>query len=163
LYRQYETVNLYRRGPGAKVELNRPERMNAWSRQFSADLRDAITEVTENPEGRAILITGAGRAFSSGADLKEAAEDAGGGTVDVQKILTERYHPLITGIRRMPQPGTAGGNRPPAALGGAPKAGHRRSQRPRGRDRALPRAGLRPGGSGRVRVLLARLRQHRAG
>ena len=36
LYRQYETVNLYRHGPGAKVELNRPERMNAWSRQLSA-------------------------------------------------------------------------------------------------------------------------------
>ena len=79
LYRQYETINLYRRGPGARVELNRPERMNAWNRQFSADLLDVITEVTENPEVRAVLITGAGRAFSSGADLKEAAEDAGGG------------------------------------------------------------------------------------
>ena len=117
LYRQYETVNLYRRGPGAKVELNRPERMNAWSRQFSADLRDAITEVTENPEVRAILITGAGRAFSSGADLKEAAEDAGGGPVDVYKILTERYHPLITGIRRMPKPVIAGVNGPAAGIG----------------------------------------------
>ena len=117
LYRQYETVNLYRRGPGAKVELNRPERMNAWSRQFSADLRDAITEVTENPEVRAVLITGAGRAFSSGADLKEAAEDAGGGTVDVYKILTERYHPLITGIRRMPKPVIAGVNGPAAGIG----------------------------------------------
>jgi len=117
LYRQYETVNLYRRGPGAKVELNRPERMNAWSRQFSADLRDAITEVTENPEVRAILITGAGRAFSSGADLKEAAEDAGGGPVDVHKILTERYHPLITGIRRMPKPVIAGVNGPAAGIG----------------------------------------------
>ena len=72
LYRQYETINLYRRGPGAKVELNRPERMNAWSRQFAVDLRDAITEVTENPEVRAILITGAGRAFSSGADRARA-------------------------------------------------------------------------------------------
>ena len=62
LYRQYETINLYRRGPGAKVELNRPERMNAWNRQFSADLLEVITEVTENPEVRAVLITGAGRA-----------------------------------------------------------------------------------------------------
>jgi 2-(1,2-epoxy-1,2-dihydrophenyl)acetyl-CoA isomerase len=117
LYRQYETVNLYRRGPGAKVELNRPERMNAWSRQFSADLRDALTEVTENPEVRAVLVTGAGRAFSSGADLKEAAEDAGGGAVDVHKILTERYHPLITGIRRMPKPVIAGVNGPAAGIG----------------------------------------------
>src|SRR5207342_2544247 len=117
LYRQYETVNLYRRGPGARVELNRPERMNAWNRQFSADLLDVITEVTENPDVRAVLITGAGRAFSSGADLKEATEDAGGGTVDVYKILTERYHPLITGIRRMPKPVIAGVNGPAAGIG----------------------------------------------
>src|SRR6266571_8648149 len=117
LYRQYETVNLYRRGPGAKVELNRPARMNAWSNQFSLDLLAAIGEVTENPEIRAVLITGAGRAFSSGADLKEAAEQTGDGTVDVYKILTERYHPLITGIRQMPKPVIAGVNGPAPATG----------------------------------------------
>ena len=117
LYRQYETVNLYRRGPGAKVELNRPERMNAWSNQFSLDLLAAIREVTEDPGVRAVLITGAGRAFSSGADLKEAAEQAGGGTVDVYRILTERYHPLITGIRQMPKPVVAGVNGPAAGIG----------------------------------------------
>jgi len=117
LSRQYETVNLYRRGPGAKVELNRPERMNAWSNQFSLDLLAAIREVTEDPGVRAVLITGAGRAFSSGADLKEAAEQADGGTVDVYQILTERYHPLITGIRQMPKPVIAGVNGPAAGIG----------------------------------------------
>ncbi len=117
LYRQYETVNLFRRGPGAKVELNRPERMNAWSRQFSVDLRAAITELAEDPGVRAVLITGAGRAFSSGADLKEATEEAGGGTVDVYQTLTERYHPLITGIRQMPKPVIAAVNGPAAGIG----------------------------------------------
>jgi 2-(1,2-epoxy-1,2-dihydrophenyl)acetyl-CoA isomerase len=117
LYRQYETINLYRRGPGAKVELNRPARMNAWNYQFSQDLLAAITEVTGNPEIRAAVITGAGRAFSSGADLKEAAEEGGGGTMDVYKILTERYHPLITGIRRMPKPVIAAVNGPAAGIG----------------------------------------------
>jgi 2-(1,2-epoxy-1,2-dihydrophenyl)acetyl-CoA isomerase len=117
LYRQYETVNLYRRGSGAKVELNRPERMNAWSNQFSLDLLAAIREVTEDAGVRAVLITGAGRAFSSGADLKEAAERAGGGTVDVYSILTERYHPLITGIRQMPKPVIAAVNGPAAGIG----------------------------------------------
>ena len=72
LYRQYETINLYRRGPGAKVELNRPERLNAWSNQFSLDLRAAIREVTGNPEIRAVTVTGAGRAFSSGASDRRA-------------------------------------------------------------------------------------------
>ena len=122
LYRQYETINLYRRGPGARVELNRPERMNAWNRQFSADLLDVITEVTENPEVRAVLITGAGRAFSSGADLKESTEQAGpaqsgDGPPDVYTVLTERYHPLITGIRAMPKPVVAAVNGPAAGIG----------------------------------------------
>src|SRR5579863_1761594 len=117
LYHQYETVNLYRRGPGAKIEFNRPDRLNAWNSQFSADLIAAITEVTDDPEVRAVVITGAGRAFSSGADLKSAAEDAGGGQVDVYRMLTERYHPLITGVRRMPKPVIAAVNGPAAGIG----------------------------------------------
>ena len=122
LYRQYETVNLYRRGAGAKVELNRPDRLNAWNAQFAADLNDAIREVTADPGVRAVLITGAGRAFSSGADLKESTEQASTGQAgdtppDVYTVLTERYHPLITGIRRMPKPVVAAVNGPAAGIG----------------------------------------------
>jgi len=122
LYHQYETVNLYRRGAGAKVELNRPDRLNAWNAQFAADLNDAIRRVTGDPEVRAVLITGAGRAFSSGADLKESTEQAGTGTSgdgppDVYTVLTERYHPLITGIRAMPKPVVAAVNGPAAGIG----------------------------------------------
>jgi len=115
MYRQYETVNVTRRGPGAKIELNRPERLNAWSDQFSLDLLAAIREVTDNPEIRAVAVTGAGRAFSSGADLKEASERAGG--LDVYRILTERYHPIMTGIRLMPKPVIAAVNGPAAGIG----------------------------------------------
>ena len=117
LYRQYETVSLYRRGAAAKVELNRPERLNAWNDQFSVDLLAAIREVAEDPGVRAVLITGAGRAFSSGADLKDTLQQAGGGTVDVYTTLTERYHPLITGVRRMPKPVVAAVNGPAAGIG----------------------------------------------
>jgi len=117
LYRQYETVNLYRRGAGAKVELNRPDRLNAWNAQFAADLNDAIREVTADPGVRAVLITGAGRAFSSGADLKESTERAGDAPPDVYTVLTERYHPLITGIRHMPKPVVAAVNGPAAGIG----------------------------------------------
>jgi 2-(1,2-epoxy-1,2-dihydrophenyl)acetyl-CoA isomerase len=121
LYRQYETVNLYRRGAGAKVELNRPDRLNAWNAQFAADLNDAIREVTADSGVRAVLITGAGRAFSSGADLKESTEQASteqaGERPDVYTVLTERYHPLITGIRHMPKPVVAAVNGPAAGIG----------------------------------------------
>jgi 2-(1,2-epoxy-1,2-dihydrophenyl)acetyl-CoA isomerase len=117
MYRQYETVNLYSRGPGAKIELNRPERLNAWNDQFSHDLLAAIREVTDNPDIRAVVVTGAGRAFSSGADLKEAAERADGAQLDVYRILTERYHPIMTGIRLMPKPVIAAVNGPCAGIG----------------------------------------------
>jgi 2-(1,2-epoxy-1,2-dihydrophenyl)acetyl-CoA isomerase len=117
LFREYETVNLYRRGAGAKIELNRPERMNAWSDQFSLDLLEAIRVVTDDPEVRALVVTGAGRAFSSGADLKDALEQADGGPFDVYRVLTERYHPLITGIRQMPKPVVAAVNGPAAGIG----------------------------------------------
>src|SRR5690348_16292639 len=98
-------------------ELYRPDRLNAWNAQFAADLNDAIREVTADPGVRAVLITGAGRAFSSGADLKESTERAGDAPPDVYTVLTERYHPLITGIRHMPKPVVAAVNGPAAGIG----------------------------------------------
>jgi len=113
LYRKYETVNLYHRGPGAKLELNRPERLNAWNEQFARDLRAAIGEVADDPGVRAVLVTGAGRAFSSGADLKDAARRE----LDVYRRLTEQYHPIITGVRRLPKPVIAAVNGAAAGIG----------------------------------------------
>jgi 2-(1,2-epoxy-1,2-dihydrophenyl)acetyl-CoA isomerase len=112
----YETVNLFRRGAAAKIELNRPERMNAWNDQFSLDLLDAIRAVGEDSAVRAVVITGAGRAFSSGADLKATLSE-GGGVPDVYRRLTERYHPIIVGIREMPKPVVGAVHGPAAGIG----------------------------------------------
>ena len=117
LSRQYAEINLYRRDHAAKIELNRPDRMNAWSNQFSLDLLAAVRAVADDDDVRAVLITGAGRAFSSGADLKEATERTADGPFDPYPILTERYHPIITGIRRMPKPVVAAVNGPAAGIG----------------------------------------------
>ena len=74
-----ETVMLDRRGGELRITLDRPEPMNAWNKQFGDDLRAAVEHAAADDEVRAVVITGAGRAFSSGADLKAGFEpDAGG-------------------------------------------------------------------------------------
>jgi 2-(1,2-epoxy-1,2-dihydrophenyl)acetyl-CoA isomerase len=105
LGRQYETVNVYRRGAAAKIELNRPETRNAWNTQLAVDLLDAVQAAAGDPGVRAVLLTGAGKAFSSGADLRETiANRTEAGHPDVYSRLTQQYHPIITGIREMPKP-----------------------------------------------------------
>jgi 2-(1,2-epoxy-1,2-dihydrophenyl)acetyl-CoA isomerase len=113
----YETVTWDVEDGVGRITLNRPDTLNAWNEQFGLDLRQVITEDAQDDSVRSVLITGAGRAFSSGADLKEGAERAEQGNFDVYKVLTERYHPIITGIRRMPKPVVAGVNGPAAGIG----------------------------------------------
>jgi 2-(1,2-epoxy-1,2-dihydrophenyl)acetyl-CoA isomerase len=117
LAHRYDTVNLYRRGTAAKVELNRPERMNAWDARLARDLLAALTGVAEDPGVRAVMLTGAGRAFSSGADLKESQGEGKAGPRDLYSVLTERYHPLILGVREMPKPVVAVVNGAAAGIG----------------------------------------------
>ena len=69
LAHRYDAVNLYRHGAAAKLELNRPDKLNAWDAQLGLDLLAALTDVAGDPGVRAVLVTGAGRAFSAGGDL----------------------------------------------------------------------------------------------
>ncbi len=117
LAHRYDTVNLYRRGAAAKLELNRPDRMNAWDAQLARDLLAALTSVGEDAGVRAVLLTGAGRAFSSGADLKESQSPDEAGPHDLYSVLTQRYHPLILGVREMPKPVVAAVNGAAAGIG----------------------------------------------
>jgi 2-(1,2-epoxy-1,2-dihydrophenyl)acetyl-CoA isomerase len=115
----YETVDLKVENGVAEITLNRPERLNAWTTQFGDDLREALLSDAADPAVRSVLITGAGRGFSSGADLKEMLEQrAGGGEVpDVGEMLRTRYHPIIKGIRELPKPVVAAVNGPAVGIG----------------------------------------------
>ena len=117
---EYETVNVHREGAATTIELNRPESLNAWNAQLGHDLLAAITAVAEDDGVRAVVITGAGRAFSAGADLRDLSgreERTAEGHPDVRKALTERYHPIITTIRTMPKPVLAAVNGPAVGIG----------------------------------------------
>ena len=138
-----DTVEVRREGAAARIVLNRPEALNAWNAELGLALRDAVLDVAGDPEVRAVLLTGAGRAFSSGADLKDLSgreETTASGRPDVRKVLTERYHPIITAVREMPKPVVAAVNGPAVGIGLL--AGARRRPRDR-RGVGLPPAGLR--------------------
>ena len=108
-----ETVNLRRgasNGAELRIELNRPERMNAWDAQLSRDLLDAIERVEEDETLRAVPMTGAGRGFCSGADLAAGFDPTPSGHPDLLTSLRERYHPVITAIRTLPKPVVAAVN-----------------------------------------------------
>src|SRR3954449_6660757 len=117
LAKEYETVNLWRHGGAAKIELNRPEVMNAWNKQFGVDLLAAVRSVAEDDSVRAVMIIGNGRGFSSGADLRAGFDPTPEGHPDVYTTLTERYHPIMMGIRTMPKPVVAAVNGAAVGIG----------------------------------------------
>jgi len=113
----YETLQVERRGGELRITLDRPEAMNAWNTRFGDELKAVVEEAAGDLEVRAVTITGAGRAFSSGADLKAGFEPTPEGHPDVLTPLTERYHPIIAAIRRMPKPVLAAVNGPAVGIG----------------------------------------------
>ena len=84
------------------ITLNRPEVYNAFNEQLTTDLQDAFKEAAKNDEIRVVVVTGAGKAFCSGQDLKDAP--TGGGKRSLRDSLERRYNPLIRAIRKLPKP-----------------------------------------------------------
>ena len=118
---QLETVDLAVAEGVARVTLNRPAALNAWNRQLGLDLLAAVEFAAGDDAVRAVIIGGAGRAFSSGADLRDMSgredELTASGRPDVHRTLTERYHPIITGIREMGKPVVAAVRGPAVGIG----------------------------------------------
>jgi 2-(1,2-epoxy-1,2-dihydrophenyl)acetyl-CoA isomerase len=91
-------VEVTRYGAVQTITLNRPDTMNAFTRGMHATLRDALKEARD-PAVRAVVVTGAGRAFCAGQDLKEFGELG-----DVGDGLRGTYHPNVLAVRALEKP-----------------------------------------------------------
>jgi 2-(1,2-epoxy-1,2-dihydrophenyl)acetyl-CoA isomerase len=114
---ELQTVKLELDAGVATIVLNRPEALNAWTRALGEDMLAALERAEADAEARVIVFTGAGRAFSSGADLKSGAEFGPDGKPDVLGQLREAYNPLLRRIRTIPKPVIAKVNGPAAGIG----------------------------------------------
>jgi len=102
-----------REGAVLTITLNRPEVYNAFNRALHAALREALEEAAD-PGVRTVVVTGAGRGFCSGQDLKEFSDLPEGG---IRTALEETYHPNIRAIRSLEKPVIAAVNGPAAGAG----------------------------------------------
>src|SRR5512134_2878028 len=94
------------------ITLNRPEVFNAFNAALHAALHDAL-DAAAAPDVRAVVITGAGRGFCAGQDLKEFQEMP----ESIQERLERTYHPNIRAIRALEKPVIAAVNGPCAGAG----------------------------------------------
>ncbi len=114
----YETIIWEQHGAIGRLTLNRPDSLNAWTPELGLELRTIIERDAAEESVRAVLITGAGRGFSSGADLKAGFEPApDDGMPDIRKELHGVYHPAIAGVRRLEKPVVAAVNGPAVGIG----------------------------------------------
>jgi 2-(1,2-epoxy-1,2-dihydrophenyl)acetyl-CoA isomerase len=115
------TITVRHEGAATTIVLDRPEALNAWTRGLGEELLAALREAAGDDSVRAVRLTGAGRAFSAGADLRDVSsaehEQTPDGHPDVGTLLRERYHPIIELVRAMPKPVVAAVNGPAAGIG----------------------------------------------
>lgn len=111
------TVQVQRRGAVSTIVLDRPQAMNAVNTDLGDALRAAVEEAAGDDGVRAVVLTGNGKAFCSGADLKSGFEPDDEGYPDVGNALRHRFHPIIEGLKTMPKPTIAAINGPAVGIG----------------------------------------------
>ncbi|WP_209347412.1 enoyl-CoA hydratase-related protein [Pontixanthobacter sp. CEM42] len=107
----YETIKVERDGPLMIITLSRPERLNAMAPAMADEIGNAFYDLDD---ARAVLITGEGKGFCSGADLSARSSDSKGGS---HQALQNHYNPAINQVLRAPVPVVCAVNGPAAGVG----------------------------------------------
>lgn len=97
---RYESIIVNSSDGVARITLNRPDRLNSFTRAMHAELRDALDGLGD---ARVVILTGAGRGFCAGQDLNDRAV-APGEAVDLGETVDESWNPLIRKLATLPQP-----------------------------------------------------------
>ncbi|HYF28359.1 MAG TPA: enoyl-CoA hydratase-related protein [Baekduia sp.] len=116
----YETIAVRVEDRVAVIELSRPDALNAITLEMGRELLAALQGLSADTAVRCVILTGAGRAFSSGADLKSIGPDIPtlpSGKPDLGWALRELYNPIVLLLREMPQPVVAAVNGVAAGIG----------------------------------------------
>jgi len=106
-------------GSVATLTLNRPDAMNALDTDLKVALRDALAEAADDPQVRAVVLTGRGRAFCVGQDLAQHAQNLDADPGAVWSTVPEHYTPIATALATMPKPVIAAVNGVAAGAGAA--------------------------------------------
>jgi 2-(1,2-epoxy-1,2-dihydrophenyl)acetyl-CoA isomerase len=108
----YETIRHELADGVATLTLNRPESLNALNATMRRELLAALRAAARDDATRAVIITGEGRGFCSGADLRGGSSER-----EFRRVITAEYNPLITAIRELPKPVIAAVNGVAAGAG----------------------------------------------
>jgi enoyl-CoA hydratase/carnithine racemase len=101
----FETINLDVADDGVAVlELNRPERLNAFNRQMIGEWREALAQIADDQRVRVVVLTGAGRAFCAGGDADEMKEMQGASNVERKEYLWRTIQKIPLAMERLEQP-----------------------------------------------------------
>lgn len=87
----------------ARLTLNRPDKLNSFTRLMHSDLRAALDVIEGDAGIRAVVLTGAGRAFCAGQDLADLSFEPGAMT-DLGALIHENFNPLIRRLQALPKP-----------------------------------------------------------
>jgi 2-(1,2-epoxy-1,2-dihydrophenyl)acetyl-CoA isomerase len=100
----YESIQFTIENGIAVLTLNRPDKLNSFTRAMHLEVRDALTKLQADRTARVLVLTGAGRGFCAGQDLSDRAVEPGSPGVDLGDSVEKYYAPLVMTLRELPMP-----------------------------------------------------------